>query len=432
MPRKRPSPARRLYFTDDSVRALKPPRGGGQLLVWDAWVGNPRGKNLPDPARGLCLLISPLGTKSFRCAFYYPADDKTHFMNLGRLDETIKTVQQARELAKQAREKASRGEDPRAGDPLDSDKFSNVLDRYIDSEQKGRRGNVSANANKGVILHHCKPWLAKPLGTIRNTEIDALLEAIRDGSDGKPGKPYMANRLYSHLRHFFGWAAAKHLITASPMADLERPFVHIKSRSFAWFKGRAGDEAIKALWKAAGEIGGVEGKYLKTMLLLGKRKTALASMQWQDIGDDWFWDAPESKTKNKRLHGVPLPGLAQEILSPAHDGENVLPLHRRPVQGPVFGLTEQNLDTLQDRVRQLTGLADFIWHGVRHLVESKTAEIGIPPHVRDMLFDHASKHGSGKGYDHHSYRPEMSEALESWAGHVEQIVQKAEGVAVQR
>jgi hypothetical protein len=47
------------------------------------------------------------------------------------------------------------------------------------------------------------------------------------------------------------------------------------------------------------------------------------------------------------------------------------------------------------------------------------AELSIPPHIRDLILDHAPARGSGAGYDHYTYRDEMREALEAWAGHIE-------------
>jgi hypothetical protein len=87
----------------------------------------------------------------------------------------------------------------------------------------------------------------------------------------------------------------------------------------------------------------------------------------------------------------------------------------------------------------LSGIDDFFWHGVRHLAETKTAELRdaqdqplILPHIRDLLFDHASKRGSGKGYDHHDYKPETRKAMETWADHIAKLVRPDEGVAVLR
>ena len=124
------------------------------------------------------------------------------------------------------------------------------------------------------------------------------------------------------------------------------------------------------------------GATLKLMILIGKRKTALANMLWEEIDKDWFWDPPPSEVRNKRLHGVPLPKLAQRVLHPRQD------------KGKVFG--DINLDKLERKIKKDSGMEDFFWHGLRHLAETKTAELRderdqplIPPHVRDMLFDHS-------------------------------------------
>jgi hypothetical protein len=104
----------------------------------------------------------------------------------------------------------------------------------------------------------------------------------------------------------------------------------------------------------------------------------------------------------------------------------------RQQTGKVFGeLTEPHLNRLQAKLRRLTGIEDFIWHGVRHLCETKTADIGILPHVRDLLFDHMPERGSGKGYDHAEYKTAMRDAVEAWSIYVEGLV-GAEGVRVLR
>ena len=188
------------------------------------------------------------------------------------------------------------------------------------------------------------------------------------------------------------------------MTGMEPPSGTIKSRDRDWFKKAPADDAIRSLWSAADTIGGSQGRFIKLMILTGQRISALKEiMRWEQIDSDWFWDAPASPVKNKRLHGIPLPGLAQRLLSP------------RQSQGKVFALG--STQRLQARIKQETGLDDFFWHGIRHMVETKCAELrddqgkpAIPPHIRDLLFDHAWKRGAGAGYDHHDYVREMRDA----------------------
>jgi hypothetical protein len=71
-------------------------------------------------------------------------------------------------------------------------------------------------------------------------------------------------------------------------------------------------------------------------------------------------------------------------------------------------------------------MPDFFFHGVRHIVESKMAELRVPTHIRGLLFDHVPNRGSGKLYDHHEYRDEMTSALELWAAHIESLIAPAD------
>jgi hypothetical protein len=43
--------------------------------------------------------------------------------------------------------------------------------------------------------------------------------------------------------------------------------------------------------------------------------------------------------------------------------------------------------TITGDVRRMTGIADFIVHGLAHIAETKLGEdLDIEPHIRDMLF----------------------------------------------
>lgn len=242
-----------------------------------------------------------------------------------------------------------------------------------------------------------------------------LLAAVRDGDEktGKKPRRYLANRLYSHLKDFFKWCAKRKMLSGSPMTDMDLPFKNAKRRDKPWYRGELADGAIKALWSAAEELPGDEKRYLKLLLFLGKRKTATAQMRWEQIDDGWFWHA-KSESKNKRLHPITIPSSAQHVL------------HPRGTTGAIFG--KLNFARITTRIRHKSKINDFFFHDLRHLAESKAAELGVPPHIRDLLYDHAPKRGTGAVYDHHEYRKEMLEASEKWCKYVERLV-TPEGVA---
>jgi integrase len=430
-PKKSRKEANRRHFTEDNVLTFKANKVK-QFLIWDEGT---------DAARGLAILVSPTGTKSYRCVFYFPGSAKPQYMHIGRVGEM--TLADARKRCRDARALAKQGIDPRANDPTKTDSFKVAVETFIKHEQIGRLKNKSAEKTQAVMLNDTKEWHERPIATIRYQEIEHLLWIVRDGDTDQElrPRPYLANRLFSHLKDFCGWCARRGTIKSSPMNDMEKPWNGAKSRERDWFKKTAADTAIRSLWNVSNNLKpsatlGADGtvrdedrlspndklssderRYLKLMMLTGKRKTALANMQWEEIDGDWFWDAPASDSKNKRLHGVPLSSLARNAL------------HPRPPEGKgrVFG--DINVDNLARKIRRVSGIADFFWHGLRHLAETKTAELrdehGRPlilPHIRDLLFDHASKRGSGSGYDHHDYKPEMLTAMEDWAKYVDGLV----------
>ena len=407
---KRPN---RKLFTNDNVLSL--PAKAKQYSVWDAGTG---------ATRGLSILVSPAGAKTYRSTFYFPGSSKPHTRKIGRVGQT--SLKEARAICQRDREIALKGFDPKAGDPTKSDTFAAAVEEYIKREQIGRRGNLSIDQTRRVLKKDTVTWHTRPVATIRPEEIDALLERVRDGDEDKGLKPrpYLANSLHSHLRTFFTWCVKPNIrkIEVSPMIGITKPWNGERRRVRAWFSGAAGDDAIRALWAAAESLDKTEGDYLKLLVLTGKRKTALATMQWQEIDTNWFWNAPQSTKKNKRLHPIPLPTLAQRILHPRKATGAVFP-------GADDGHVHVNGDRLQRKIIEASGLADYFHHGVRHLVESKLAEIGIAPHVRDLLLDHRPNRGSGAGYDHHQYRDEMRAALEAWAAHVVKLAKGAASAA---
>ncbi|HEY6754398.1 MAG TPA: Arm DNA-binding domain-containing protein, partial [Pseudolabrys sp.] len=98
---KKRAAANHKHFTEENV--LKIPRKNHQFLVWDWGTG---------AARGLAILSSPTGTKSYRVVFYFPGSSKPNYRHIGRVGEI--TLEAARKIALESRGMAVRGEDPRA------------------------------------------------------------------------------------------------------------------------------------------------------------------------------------------------------------------------------------------------------------------------------------------------------------------------------
>jgi integrase len=398
--RKKRRERNRKRFDEENV--LRLPVKRRQYMVWDAGT---------NAVRGLGILVSPTGTRSYRVVYYFTGSPKPHSMHLGRVGEV--TLDEARFRANEARTKSRKGIDPKGADSTRSADFKSAVEDYIRHHQIGKRGNATALECQRVLLKSCADWHHRPVATIRAQEIDKLLCSIRDG-DGKgtKGRPYLANKLHSQLRTFFTWCAnpTRVKVKTSPMIGIEKPFDKEQSRE-RFFN----NNEITAIWRAAGVISGVEERFLKLLVLTGKRKGALAAMRWEHIDDTWFWKPPKSTSANKRLHPAPLSSFAQRVIGRRQTQGYVFP-------GPVEGTHFIDSNILRRMVRGESGIADFFPHALRHTVETRMAELRIAPHIRDLLFDHQSGRGAGAGYDHHAYGDEMREAIEVWSKYVEGLV----------
>jgi integrase len=418
--RKRHAFNRKLF---DEQNVLNLPYKKRQYVVWDG--ANGRGSE--HVQKGLGILVSPNGTKSFRSTYYFPNSPKPKSRHLGRVGEM--TLAEARKQCAEDRANARKGIDPKGEHTTKADAFAALVEEYVKRVLIGAKGNSSHAETRRMLLKDTAEWEHRAIATITASD-QHLLERVRDGDSetGAKPRPYLANKLYGLLNAFFKWCAKPAIgkLKISPMLGVDKPWNGEKGRDRPWFRGTAADDAIKALWNGARKMDATEGKYLMAVILTGKRKTAMAEMKWEDIDENWFWHAPQptKAVTNKRLHPIPLLRRLQIILGERRTGYVFSTGKNDRIQ--VDG------SELQNKVRAASGLKDFFFHGIRHIVETKMAELKILPHLADMLLDHVPKRGSGKIYNHHHYREEMLAALETWAAYIDRLTTDRAPVAVEK
>jgi integrase len=298
--------------------------------------------------------------------------------------------------------------------------YTAAVEDYISRYQIGERGNVSAGEVRRALLREAPEWLARPVAEIAAGDVRQVLEEIRDGRRDKR-RPYLSNRLYAYLRRFFAWCSEPgiDLIERSPMEGLKKPWAgeEVRERVF-------NDDELKALWTRSDALSKYPGAYLRVLMLTGKRKGVLARMRYDEIDEVGVWTPPQPtrrKVGNKRAHAIPLPAEALEIIEGVSDAKD-----DEPVPWVFFGRDgTAPLDpgtALQRKIAKAAQIGDFYFHAIRHTVETRMGKLGIAPHVRDLILDHAPQRGSGGGYDHHDYINEMHHGLGTWAAELDRIV----------
>ena len=238
--------AERVYTT--------PPPKSGQTILWDSDVA------------GFGLRVTAGGSKNFILNYRFndPNDRRKsnqYRFTIGPAKATPRgagwTVDEARKEASTWSKKIDRGEShplaERRGSyaatkaAREAETFRVALTDYITHEQKGRKGNATADEVERAILKDCAAWLDHPVADVTAKEIGNLLRQIRDGKGKTPPKRYMANRLYAYLRAFFAWCIKPDVqkILASPMAGMTRPWdgEEVRERVYT-------DKELKAIWQA--------------------------------------------------------------------------------------------------------------------------------------------------------------------------------------
>ncbi len=140
--------------------------------------------------------------------------------------------------------------------------------------------------------------------------------------------------------------------------------------------------------------------YLKLQILTGQRIG-----QWKNYTMD-----DETIT----FHAVAMKGRREHVLPLTDAVAKLLPLE------PFNGWSNAKV-RLDKHVKLDT---PWVIHDLRRTFSTNCAMLGIPLHVTERILDHRTGTISGVAaiYNRHTYMPEMREALDQYAGHVETVL----------
>lgn len=260
------------------------------------------------------------------------------------------------------------------------------------------------------VLHKFDGLKDRPIDQIKRQDVSMVLDGIIAN-----GTPTRANRALSAIKKLMNWCVMRGDIETSPVALLRPPTREVQRDRVL------SDAEIRAIWQHSDAEGYPFGPFLKLLLITGQRRSEVAGMRWSELNlDEGIWELPANRVKNARLHIVPLPDQAVDILCslPSFlDSDFVFTTTgRSAISG--FGRLKERIDTALPE-----GTPDWRFHDFRRTASTGMAKLGVMPHVIDAATNHKSGVVSGVGatYNRYTYFNEKREALELWASELTKI-----------
>jgi len=344
----------------------------------------------------------------------YRVNGRQHIKSLGRHGSPL-TPDTGRNAAKAKLGIVATGTDPFAEQPklLAAETFGREVTRYLERKRAVMKPRAFLEVERH-LSNHAKPLHRLRLGEIDRRTIAALLAEIEDTSG-----PVARNRVRSSLSAFFAWAVREGFIDANPVAGTG------KAEENGPRERVLTETELQEVWRALPQD--QFGDIVKLLILTGQRREEIGWLQWDEVDLDRRLIAlPPERTKNKRLHELPLSTQARAILKQQS---------KRKGRDYVFGLgnggfsgwsdCKARLDDaiLDRRGRKAKAMPDWRLHDLRHTCATGMAELGVQPHIIEAVLNHVSGHKAGVAgiYNRAKYADEMRMALTKWADYIDHI-----------
>jgi integrase len=237
-------------------------------------------------------------------------------------------------------------------------------------------------------------------------------------------RPAIARLTHATLRKLFRWAVGRGDLDRSPLEGVEAPPpVPARERVLS-------DGEIALIWSGCDELDYPFAGLFRLLLLTGQRREEVASLQWAELSrDEALWVLPSNRSKNKKLHLVPLSSLSLKLLDELAGGD------RWPAKGLVFSTTgktpvsgfskaKRRLDEyILSRAGEGALLEPWRLHDLRRTVATGLQRLGVRFEVTEAVLNHVSGSRAGIAgvYQRHDWREEKKRALDAWAAHVNQV-----------
>jgi integrase len=394
-----------MKLTTKSVATLVLPDGKSDAFIWD------------DDLPGFGVRLRG---ESRRWIVQYRFGVAQRRESLGDIRRV--TLDDARRIARQRFAQVELGVDPAAerakGRAVTAEvaaTLKTIAARYLDSKRAVLRP-ATYNAAERYFRIHWAPLHNRSIAAITRAEVALRLQGIV-----KEHGRVAAARARTNLLALLSWAMREGIVESNVALATNNPAAGLPSRERV-----LDDSEVRAIWKACGDDG--FGAIVRLLLLTGQRRNEIADLRWSEIDVDAAEiTLPPARTKNKRLHIVPLSGTALAILKA---------LPREAGRDLIFGAGDRGFTTWSHGKRAFDALVGNLplWtlHDLRRTAATGMADLDVDPHVIEAALNHTSgsKRGVAGVYNRSRYEPQKRIALDRWADHLLAVVEGRESKIV--
>lgn len=417
-----------------------------------------RGVTWDAVATGLGLKVLPSSRKVWVMQIKLPGRTYQSKLSLGEYPGT--SLADARQKADAWRALVLKGIDPKEAEAderrkLEADrraeavKRENTFGAFAERWIAGRTNRHAKNDAQQTRRMLIAAWRNTPLHELTPRDVRELFAKLVRHS------PHDARSAWGHATLIFKLATHEELITASPMASLDKRLV-FAGADLGPRQRVLDDVELFALWRAAGRLDYPAEPFYRLLLLTGCRKNEIGQARWSELHPEVRRSIRDAKARNAAVDWRAVPSTVKMLVVPRErfksDSEHRVQLtddalrvlEELPRQGDFlfsldgkksvwFGtnfkeqLDARMLRTLKALARQrgddpaTVTLPHWVGHDLRRVVKSNMGALKVPDQISEMVLGHGKK-GLRRIYDQHEYADEIREALERWAARLRVIV----------
>jgi integrase len=380
-----------MRLTDRTVTNSKPELSAGKTdeIIFD------------DVISGFGLRLREGGSRKW--VFQYSRDGHTKRMTLGDVSKIGAT--KAKEMVEQLAAKVALGLDP-AAEKQEAQAHKETLGEAVATYLKVKARELAPRTyieTERYLDVTARSLHGRPLANIEQKEIaDLLTKIAADSGDAT------ANRFRANLSAMYVWAAQQGKVTQNPVAFTEKRKEQPRDRVLA-------EAELATIWRALPNSD--YGRIVKLLMLTGQRRDEIGGLRWSeiDLGKGEI-NLPASRTKNGKPHMVPISKTVRAILTAQP---------RMAERDHVFGRSDGSGFNGWSASKAaldagLPKMADWTLHDLRRACATGMGELGVGPHIIELVLNHQSGHKRGVAgiYNHAVNGKERRAALERWAAHV--------------